>query len=158
MSIELKQAAEKALEALEFSETSPHRPQYEIEAKAMRALRTAIQQAEVQQPATGEPVGYMNAGNIHELKQGALPYGYVYPQKESGVSVPVYAHTAPSVPEAVARDAERYRFILAAADDMKTSRYQSLCELLGVAITEDFDLGAAIDAATTSTQQPKEPS
>ena len=46
-----------------------------------------------------------------ELKQGALPYGYVYPQKESGVSVPVYAHPAPSVPDDVVRDAERYRFI-----------------------------------------------
>ena len=58
-----------------------------------------------------------------------------------------FTHPAPTVPDDVVRDAERYRFILAAADDMTTSRYKSLCELLGVAITEDFDLGAAIDAA-----------
>lgn len=54
---------------------------------------------------------------------------------------------APSVPDDVVRAKERCRFILAAADDMTTSRYKSLCELLGVAITEDFDLGAAINAA-----------
>ena len=52
MSVE---AMKLALEALEFSETEPHRPQYEVEASAIRALRTAIQQAEAQQPATGEP-------------------------------------------------------------------------------------------------------
>ena len=64
-------------------------------------------------------------------------------------------HPAPSVPADVARDAKRYRFILAAADDMTTSRYKSLCELLGVAITEDFDLGAAIDAAMLAAKDSK---
>lgn len=53
----------------------------------------------------------------------------------------------------VKSNAERYRFILAAADDMTTSRYKSLCELLGVAITEDFDLGAAIDAAMRAAKE-----
>lgn len=47
--------------------------------------------------ATPGPVGYMNAGNIHELKHGGVPYGYVYPQKEAGVSIPVYDHPAPGV-------------------------------------------------------------
>lgn len=55
----------------------------------------------------------------------------------------------------VKSNAERCRFILAAADDMTTSRYKSLCELLGVAITEDFDLGAAIDAAMLAAKDTK---
>lgn len=122
MSIELKQAAQQALkelgEARKIIRASSSRQlakDWDHRATAVLAdLRTAIQQAEAQQPATPEPVGYMNAGNIHELKQGALPYGYVYPQKESGVSVPVYAHPAPSVPDDVVRDAiatvrEQYR-------------------------------------------------
>ncbi len=40
-----------------------------------------------------EPVGFMNAGHLHELQQGRLPYGYVYPRKETGANVAVY--TAP---------------------------------------------------------------
>ena len=37
-----------------------------------------------------EPVGFMNAGNILELQQGRLPYGYVYPNGGTGASVAVY--------------------------------------------------------------------
>ena len=37
-----------------------------------------------------EPLGFMNAGHVHEMQQGRLPYGYVYPKKESGTSVAVY--------------------------------------------------------------------
>lgn len=102
---------------------------------------------EHEQPATGEPVGYMNEGHIHELAMRRIPYGYVYPEAGAGASTAVYAHTAPSVPADVVRDAERYRFILATADDMTTNRYKSLCELLKVAITKNFNLNAAIDDA-----------
>ena len=39
-----------------------------------------------------EPValGYMNAGHVHEMQQGRLPYGYVYPKEGAGASVAVY--------------------------------------------------------------------
>jgi hypothetical protein len=40
-----------------------------------------------------EPVGFMNAGHVHEMQQGRLPYGYVYPKGGNGASVAVY--TAP---------------------------------------------------------------
>jgi hypothetical protein len=45
------------------------------------------QQAPVTQ---GEPIGYMNAGHIHELQQGRAPYGYVYQKAETGASVAVF--------------------------------------------------------------------
>jgi hypothetical protein len=40
--------------------------------------------------AQGEPIGYMNAGHIHELQQGRSPYGYVYQKAETGASVAVF--------------------------------------------------------------------
>jgi len=46
-----------------------------------------------QAPVQGEPVGYMNAGHVHELKQGRAPYGHVYQKADTGASVAVY--TAP---------------------------------------------------------------
>lgn len=127
-------------------------------------------QAEAQQPATGEPVYWewrhlsthpdtVDFGKwsewkrvearsaIHTIEDALAEFrtyiaqGYKYELRA------LYTHPAPSVRADVVRGAGRYRFILAAADDMTTSRYKSLCELLGVAITEDFDLGAAIDAA-----------
>lgn len=45
-----------------------------------------------QAPVQGEPVGYMNAGHVHELKQGRAPYGYVYQKTETGASVAVFTH------------------------------------------------------------------
>lgn len=53
---------------------------------------------QAQQPATGEPVGYMNEGHIHELAMRRLPYGYVYPEAGAGASTAVYTHPAPSAP------------------------------------------------------------
>lgn len=104
MSIEIMKLALEAIQDLRG-----YRPDID---SAIETLRAALSQ----QPATGVTVGYMNAGNIHELKQGALPYGYVYPQKESGVSVPVYAHPAPSVPD-VDFELQELREIERAMDD-----------------------------------------
>ena len=59
--------------------------------EAIEALRTAISQ----QPATGEPVGYMNEGHIHELAMRRIPYGYVYPEAGAGASTAVYTHPSP---------------------------------------------------------------
>lgn len=104
-----------------------------------------------QQPTKGEPVYQICKKDSHcissawiDVEKRAYEDAGMYPEYGRRT---LYTHPAPSVPADVVRDAERYRFILAAADDMTTSRYKSMCELLGVAITEDFDLGAAIDAA-----------
>lgn len=63
MSIELKQVAEQALLALEKSQPHPSNPVIGLtkqdfidHEETIRQLRTALQQAEAQQPATGEPV------------------------------------------------------------------------------------------------------
>lgn len=61
------------------------------------ACKSVQKRLEAQQPATGEPVGYMNEGHIHELAMGRIPYGYVYPEAGAGASTAVYAHPAPSV-------------------------------------------------------------
>ena len=51
---------------------------------------------EPEQPAVqSEPVGYMNAGHVHELKQGRLPYGYVYPVQGTGAEIAVFTHPQP---------------------------------------------------------------
>ena len=56
MSIELKQAAQQVVDAFDvFSDADDFLSLFALTQK-MRALRTAIQQAEAQQPATGEPV------------------------------------------------------------------------------------------------------
>lgn len=56
MSIELKQAAQQAVDAFDaFGDADDFASLFELTQK-MRALSTAIQQAEAQQPATGEPV------------------------------------------------------------------------------------------------------
>jgi hypothetical protein len=53
------------------------------------------------QPApVQEPLGFTNAGNILEMQQGRLPYGYVYPKGGSGASVPLYT-TPPAQPAPV---------------------------------------------------------
>lgn len=76
-----------------------------------KRLNADVERLEAQQPATSEPVGYMNEGHIHELAMRRLPYGYVYPEAGAGASTAVYTRPAPSVPDDVARDAERYRWL-----------------------------------------------
>ena len=56
MTTELKQAAQQAVDAFDaFGDADDFASLSELTRK-MRALRTAIQQAEAQQPVTGEPV------------------------------------------------------------------------------------------------------
>lgn len=58
MSIELKQAAQQAVDAFDvFGDADDFASLFELTRK-MRALRTAIQQAEAQQPAMPEPVAW----------------------------------------------------------------------------------------------------
>lgn len=56
----------------------------ELVAKGMARLREAEKQA--------GPValGYMNAGHLHEMQQGRLPYGYVYAEEGPGAHVAVF--------------------------------------------------------------------
>lgn len=42
----------------------------------------------------GEPLGYINAGHLHEIQSGRVPYVYVYAAPGAGAEVPVY--TTPS--------------------------------------------------------------
>ena len=62
MSIELKEAAQQAIEAIQ--DLRGYRPDID---KAIEALRTAIQQVEAQQPATTEPV--QTTPNFTQLMQ-----------------------------------------------------------------------------------------
>lgn len=58
MTTELKQAAQQAIDAFDaFGDADDFASLFELTRK-MRALRSAIQQAEAQQPATGEPVAW----------------------------------------------------------------------------------------------------
>ena len=86
-----REALKLALEALEVANScvdgyyipkgKTHLPEIEL---AITAIKEALAQPEQ------EPLGFMNAGHVHEMQQGRLPYGYVYPKKESGTSVAVY--------------------------------------------------------------------
>lgn len=42
-----------------------------------------------------EPIGYINAGHLHELQQKRAPYAYVYRSEEVGASVPIYTTPQP---------------------------------------------------------------
>lgn len=42
----------------------------------------------------GEPLGYINAGHLHEIQSGRVPYVYVYAGPSVGAEVPVYTTPA----------------------------------------------------------------
>jgi hypothetical protein len=65
--------------------------------EAGNAFREALAEQPAQQQ---EPValGYMNAGHAHEMQQGRLPYGYVYPKGGAGADVAVYTSPPASKP------------------------------------------------------------
>lgn len=110
MSIELKEAAQQALkelgEARKIIRASSSRQlakDWDRRATdALANLRTAIQQAEAQQPATGEPVltvekepDYWSGGHFHK---GDKPH--INPMKvwSLPIGTKLYTHPAPSVP------------------------------------------------------------
>lgn len=121
MSIELKQVVEQSLDlstptlremvtrhaavidSRATLEDMPEALAFQIDmARALLREFTAIQQA--QQPAKGEPVLFihpdtfaMNNAHVGAWKPGHELTGYI----------PLYTHPAPSVPDDVARDAER---------------------------------------------------
>ena len=137
MSTELKTAAQQAVDAFDaFGDADDFASLFELTRK-MHALRTAIQQAEAQQPVTGEPVYWewrhlsthpdtVDFGQwsewkrvearsaIHTIEDALAEFrayiaqGYKYELRA------LYDHPAPSVPADVVRDAiaavrEQYR-------------------------------------------------
>ena len=126
MSIELKQAAQQALKALEaisdemtIGERYTNAGQYLLD--ALGPLRTALSQ----QPATPEPVVARNpfasrcyALNESHLSGHRLIVGFEKMEDAQDAHEWLarqgrgdFTHPAPSVPADVVRDAERYRFI-----------------------------------------------
>jgi hypothetical protein len=56
-----------------------------------------------------EPVGFMNAGHVHEMQQGRLPYVYVYPKGGVGADIAVYT-TPPKRPWVGLTDEQIWKF------------------------------------------------
>ena len=115
MSLELKQAAQQTLEAIE--DLQGYRPDID---RAIEALRAALshqsdnascksvqRRLEVQQPVTGEPVAWLY------VEDGEVMFGHPNGYRPADARPLVFGdtHPAPSVPDDVVRDAERYRFI-----------------------------------------------
>ena len=113
MSDQLRQAAQQAVEALEFIEET-FVSERDAKQEAIAALRAALSQ----QPATPEPVAWH-----YELAHRIGPSDWRIHITEHTPNVPdgairnlrplVFgdAHTAPSVPDDVVRDAERYQWL-----------------------------------------------
>lgn len=125
MSSELKTAAQQAVDAFDaFGDADDFASLFELTQK-MRALRTAIQQAEAQQPATPEPVVSRNpfASRCYTMSESHLSgHRLIVGFEKLGDAQDAhewvarqgrgdFTHPAPSVPDDVVRDAERYRFI-----------------------------------------------
>lgn len=112
MSIELKQAAQQALDAFEaFGEADDFATLFTLTQK-MNALRTAIQQAESDPVAFG--IRASNTGRICQFVSSDDEYEVAQlGEYRKGSVVPLYTHPAPGVPDDVARDAERYRWLRA---------------------------------------------
>lgn len=114
MTIELKQAAQQALLALEKSQPHPSNPVIGLtkqdfidHEETIRQLRTAIQQAEAQQPATGEPVAQWQ--KRHPVRTGGRWISTDehdakwWSERATGWEArALYTHPAPSVPDGYA--------------------------------------------------------
>lgn len=66
---------------------------------AQRAIDTMFELSEeiTAFKSAQQPLGFMNAGHVHEMQQGRLPYGYVYPENSIGADVALY--TFPLAPQ-----------------------------------------------------------
>ena len=130
MSIELKQAAQQALDALEaeLSEVWTCNSYHPSIYPAMEALRTAIQQAESEpvywewrhQGSHPDAVDFGQWSEWKRVEPRSLLHtvddalrefkGYIARGSKYELRA-LYTHPAPGVPDAVARDAERYRWL-----------------------------------------------
>lgn len=103
MNIELKQAAQQALEAFDaFGDADDFATMFALTQK-MNALRTAIQQADAPQHATTEPAGY-----LYDFKYDDEIVRDWFTQNIDEIQFrpatclnirPLYAHPAPGVPD-----------------------------------------------------------
>ena len=102
MSIELRKAAQDLLQALTLCRMDArlmHADDAQRLLLAGQALRAAIQQAEAQQPATGEPVGFTYQAEIaYADSTGGNGSFWRVPPDLDDESVPLYTHSSPSVP------------------------------------------------------------
>ena len=132
-------------------------------------LRTAIQQAEAQQPnnaacgsvqkrhqaqqpATGEPVAWMSPGKERlEFSREDTVYG--------SHTIPLYTHPAPLVPDDVVRDAERWRIANLTVEtalkhpDHRTSEESVAFNAYRCAVENGLNFEAAIDAAMQAAKE-----
>ena len=98
MSIELKQAAQQAVDAFDtFGDADDFASLLEL-TKKMRALRTAIPQAESQQPATGELEPY-DAGLLNDFGGGNVEWWQDYIRAELGRAHDFYQSQIAAVKE-----------------------------------------------------------
>lgn len=155
MSIE---AIKLALEAIQ--DLRGYRPDID---KAIDAIRTAIQQAEAQQPATGEPAVRRNpfASRCYTMSESHLSgHRLIVGFEKLGDAQDAhewvtrqvrgdFTNPAPSVPADVMRDAERYRFIRDAdvsddlIPDIALYAMESLDEYIDAAMLAAKEGGAA---------------
>ena len=147
MSIEAMKQALAALETCRIGSVS----EWSVEditpknvTAAIAALRTAIQQAEAQQPAKGEPVLVQHRKPVEGWSGETI--GYTAWRDGKGLDWwphrELYDHPAPSAPADVVRDAERYRWLR--DHDHWPAPFSSSQEPEPV---RGHDLDAAIDAA-----------
>ena len=121
MSIE---AMKQALEALQggYGDTKSWHKAIE---SAIKALRTAIQQAEAK---TDEPVAYMwqhdETGRTGFVEAGQLAMGWRDANPRLKIVATCYTNPAPGVPDDVVRDAERYRWLRDHSHVFKHRRFQ----------------------------------
>ena len=107
MSIELKQAAEKALVVLVSATSFMSRKARDQHESVVAELRTAIQQAEAQQPATSEPVKATPYNPTEEMRLAmkridpALSSEQCRALWSAAWSAAPTAHPAPSVPSLI---------------------------------------------------------
>lgn len=114
-----------------------------------RALFTAIQLAEAQQPATGEPVAWIRRHPNGALSNELLTHVQVEQvRRDSGAWVPLYTHPAPSVPD----DSKRLDYLQdrGATIDLiagVAAFYPMRFRVGGLHSSANIDVRAAIDAA-----------
>ena len=145
MSIELKEAAQQALSALENSQPHPSNPVIGLtkqdfidHEETIRQLLAAIQQAEAQQPATGEPVGqvfYAAYGGDDETGAGYYMQPCVHWfGKAPAADTKLYTHPAPSVRDAAQEAVEELHklneYAIVYIDDPEWTRVSDTCQKL----------------------------
>mgnify|MGYP003413416605 CR=1 FL=1 len=154
MSIELKQAAQRALNALDEATTYTGSPSWSPSMTdeciaAASALRTAL----AQQPATTEPVTQWQkrhrCGPAARWQNTDEHDAKWWRENAKGWEVrALYTRPAPSVPDDVARNAERYRWLRLALADREKGVSHHFCS---IRYSEELD--EAIDAAMLAAKE-----